>query len=78
MPCDEDAAEHPSQEPQSEPLSLRQMIGSTLAAAVGVQSSSNRERDFSRGRATHFIALGVIGTALFVLLMIGIVRLVLA
>ena len=47
-------------------LSWRQMIVSALAAAIGVQSSANRKRDFERGRAGPFIALGIIGTALFV------------
>ena len=58
-------------------LSWRQMIVSALAAAIGVQSSANRKRDFERGRAGPFIALGIIGTALFVLAMWGLVQLVL-
>ena len=41
-------------------------IGSTLAAAFGVQSSKNRERDFQDGKAIHFIAAGIIATLLFI------------
>jgi hypothetical protein len=58
-------------------LSLLQMIGSALAAAFGVQSSRNRERDFSRGKPIHFIIIGVVLTILFVLSVAGVVSLVL-
>ena len=37
------------------PLNVRQLIGSVLAAGLGVQSSRNRERDFSAGRPVAFI-----------------------
>ena len=59
------------------PLSFWQMLGSTLAAAVGVQSSRNRHRDFTRGKASHFIFMGIAFTAIFVLAMIGLVSLIL-
>ena len=61
-----------------ESLTLLQMIGSTLAAAFGVQSSRNRERDFNRGKPVHFIIIGVVFTTVFVLAVIGVVRLVLS
>jgi len=59
-------------------LTLWQMLGSVLAAAFGVQSSKNRQRDFSRGKPIHFIILGVGFTAVFVLVMIVAVRLILS
>lgn len=59
------------------PLTWRQMLHSVLAAALGVQSGKNRARDFSRGKPSHFILLGVVFTLLFVLLLFGIVKLVL-
>ena len=59
------------------PLTFRQMLSSTLAAAVGVQSQDNRERDFSRGKASHFILMGVGFTVVFVIVMVMIVQLVL-
>jgi len=48
-----------------------------LAAALGVQSGKNRSRDFSRGKPSHFILLGVIFTALFVIVLLAAVKLVL-
>jgi hypothetical protein len=58
-------------------LTLLQLIGSALAAGFGVQSSTNRKRDFSKGKPSQFIAIGIIFTVLFVLIMVGIVNLVL-
>jgi hypothetical protein len=52
------------------------MFGSALAAMVGVQSKEKRERDFAKGKASHFIIVGVVLTALFVLTMAGLVTLV--
>lgn len=59
-------------------LTLWQMIGSALSAAIGVQSSKNRERDFARGKASHFIIIGVGFTAIFVVLMALLVRFILS
>ena len=52
-------------------------MASALAAAFGVQSAANRKRDFAKGKPTQFIMIGIIFTALFVVLMIGFVNLVL-
>ncbi len=62
---------------QEKNLTLRQMLGSVLAAALGVQSGKNRARDFSHGKPSHFIILGVAFTVLFVLIVLGVVKLVL-
>ncbi|MCY1292859.1 hypothetical protein D9M68_740550 [compost metagenome] len=59
------------------PLSFREMLQSVLAAAFGVQSGKNRTRDFSRGKPSHFIMLGVLFTAIFVLVLFGLVKLIL-
>nr|WP_256061069.1 DUF2970 domain-containing protein [Klebsiella pneumoniae] len=53
------------------------MLSSVLAAALGVQSGKNRARDFSHGKPSHFIILGVGFTVLFVLVILGLVKLVL-
>ena len=53
------------------------MLGSTLAAAFGVQSSKNRERDFTHGKASHFIFMGIAFTVIFVLAVVAVVKLVL-
>ena len=67
---------HHDSEGNKEP-NLFQVIGSVLAAAFGVQSNKNRERDFQKGNVLLFIGVGVIGTILFVLLIVGTVKLVL-
>jgi hypothetical protein len=54
------------------------VIQSTLAAAIGVQSKKNRERDFEEGNAGAFIAAGIIFTALFIATVITVVQLVVA
>lgn len=59
------------------PPTFWQMLQSVLAAAFGVQSGKNRERDFTQGKPSHFILLGLLFTALFVLVIIGVVKLVL-
>lgn len=48
----------------------------TLAAFLGVQSSKDYERDFTKGKASHFIIAGLIGTLLFILMVSGVVTLV--
>lgn len=62
--------------PQQTPLTFREMLQSVLAAAFGVQSAKNRSRDFSRGKPSHFIALGVLSTVLFVLVLLALVKLI--
>ncbi len=53
------------------------IVRSTLAAAIGVQSSKNRERDFTQGSPHAFIAAGIIFTVLFILTVVTVVHLVL-
>ncbi|OEC36006.1 Protein of unknown function [Pseudomonas cuatrocienegasensis] len=65
------------QDDSNTPLTFRQMLHSVLAAAIGVQSGKNRSRDFSRGKPSHFIILGLLFTAVFVLVILVIVKLVL-
>ncbi len=64
------------QQPPSPPT-FWQMLHSVLAAAFGVQSGKNRARDFSQGKPGHFIAIGLLFTLVFVLLLVGVVKLVL-
>ncbi len=69
----------PEQEPEpaeDQKVGLASIIRSTLAAAIGVQSRRNRERDFEHGRPAAFIAAGLIFTAIFVLVLVGVVYLV--
>ncbi len=48
--------------PADQELGFKQVAQSVAAAAFGVQSGKNRERDFSKGKPSHFIALGLIFT----------------
>lgn len=49
------------------------IIKSVGAAMFGVQSEENRERDFKHGKASHFIAVGIVMTVIFVLVLVSIV-----
>jgi len=69
-------AESESNDQSQEPLTLFQLMGSVLAAMFGVQTNERRVRDFSRGKASHFIIIGFLFTALFVLTVWGVVQLV--
>lgn len=66
-----------SDEQEPKPLTLRQMLQSVLAGALGVQSGKNRARDFRHGKPSQFILLGVGFTLLLVLTILGVVKLVL-
>lgn len=58
-------------------LTLLQVIGSVLAAIIGVQSEKNRQRDFESGSAKTYFIVGVIATILFILMVSQIVKWVL-
>ena len=75
MPADDRDTKAPDDE---KPLSFWQIAGSAAAAAFGVQSRANRERDFKRGKASHFIIAGIVFTAIFVLTVVFVVRMVLS
>jgi len=53
------------------------VIKSVGAAFMGVQSDKNRERDFSQGKLSHFIIVGVLSVALFIGALVAVVSLVL-
>jgi hypothetical protein len=72
-----DPEEDSSDRDETPNLTVWQIVSSTVAAAFGVQSSRNRERDFAMGKPSHFIVAGIVFTALFVLGMILLVNLVL-
>ena len=45
---------------------ITQVIKSVLAAAIGVQSNDNRQKDFEQGSLPTYIIAGVIFTVLFI------------
>lgn len=57
------------------PLSF---IFSLFAGWFGVQSKANRERDFEHGKFHHFIIGGFVFVVLFVLFVVGIVKVVMS
>ena len=63
---------------QNKPPTVPQIALSVMAAAFGVQTNKNRERDFANGNPIVFIFAGLIFTILFVLSIIVLVMLVLA
>ena len=62
--------------PQRGKPTLLQEIGSVLASFFGVQSSRNRQRDFTSGSPLRFLLLGLTFTLIFVLVVFGVVKLV--
>lgn len=59
-------------------LTVWEIAKSTVAAFFGVQTPQARERDFEQGNPLAFIIAGIIGTAIFVIVLIVIVNLILA
>lgn len=55
------------------PLSF---IGSLFAGAFGVQSETNRQRDFEHGKFSHFIIGGIIFAILLVIFVVVVVQIV--
>ena len=66
-----------SDDDDKRPLGWGELLQSVLAAALGVESGKNRARDFSRGRPLQFIVLGLLFCLFFVLVILGVVKLVL-
>ncbi len=56
---------------------LLDVLFSVLAAFLGVQSEKNRQRDFQYGRPVHYIVIGLLLTAVFVLVIWAVVQWVL-
>lgn len=59
-------------------VGLLRVVLSVLAAMFGVQSERNRQRDFSQGRPAAYVIVGLLMTVVFVLVLWGVVKLVLA
>jgi hypothetical protein len=75
---DIDASNHnPDAMPGERKLPLWAIVKSIAAAAFGVQSNRNQERDFTQGNYRHFIIGGIAFTVLFVLAVATVVSLVL-
>jgi len=62
---------------QQKKVSLLAVMKSVFAASFGVQTKTNRERDFEQGKFHHSVIGGIVFAIIFVLLLIGLVKLVL-
>jgi hypothetical protein len=67
----------PQRPDDNKPPTFWQMLHSVMAAAFGVQSHKNRARDFTHGKPSYFVIIGVVFTVIFALALMGIVQLVL-
>ena len=54
-----------------------QLVISVVGGACGVQSSATRERDFTRGNPLAYVIGGIVFTAVFAMILLGIVTAVL-
>ncbi len=66
------------QDTETGKFSIFSLVGSMFAGWFGVQTNSNRERDFQQGKFHHFVIGGIIFAVLFVLLVVGIVKIVMS
>jgi len=65
-----------SDEKQNHSISFLSVIQSSFAAAFGVQSKKNRERDFSEGKPIVFITAGIVFALVFILSVYSVVQIV--
>mgnify|MGYP001567659718 CR=1 FL=1 len=68
--------EHAASAADKQKIGLLAVVKSTLAAATGVQSTKNRERDFTHGNIKVYVAAGIIFTLLFIGTVMAAVKLV--
>lgn len=68
--------EPPAEGDDAQPISFWTVVASTLAAAIGVQSRANKERDFASGRVAPFIVAGLLFTVAFIAVLVTVVNLV--
>ncbi len=58
--------------------SLLDVARSVLWAFIGVQKNKNYERDFKHGKPSQYIIVGLIAVAVFIAILITVVRFALA
>ena len=56
--------------------SLLGVLGSVLASMFGVQSNRRREEDFTHGKPSQYVIIGLLVTVVFVLTLWSVVSLV--
>ncbi len=66
-----------NEDKKNEPT-LLDVTRSVMWAFLGVQKSKNHERDFKHGKPSQYIFIGLIGVAVFITILITIVRFVMS
>lgn len=66
-----------NQEIPTKKNSIKDTVLSVVAAFVGIQTEKNRQRDFSKGKFSHFVIAAILGVAVFITVLIVVVSLVL-
>ncbi|MGB5439007.1 MAG: DUF2970 domain-containing protein [Gammaproteobacteria bacterium] len=56
--------------------SLLDVLGSVAASMFGVQSNRKREEDFTHGKPSQYIIIGLLMTVVFIMTIWGVVKLV--
>ena len=56
--------------------SLLDVLGSVVASMFGVQSNRKRKEDFTHGKPSQYIIIGLIMTVVFIMTIWGVVKLV--
>ena len=56
--------------------SFLDVLGSVLASMFGVQSNRKREQDFTHGKPSQYIIIGLLVTVVFILTIWGLVSIV--
>lgn len=69
------AVTEPDRSSEDRPPTRLQVIASVAASFFGVQSSRNRRRDFTHGKAQHYIAVALVMTVVVALVIYGAVKL---
>lgn len=69
--------ENKTSEPVEEKVGILGVMASVVSAMFGVRGSKAHARDFSNGKPSAYIVVGLVFTALFVGTLVGIVVLVL-
>lgn len=66
------------QENASQAPSLWQVTQSVLYAMLGVQKSKNYERDFTHGKPSQYIIVGLVAVAIFIGILVTVVKVVMS
>lgn len=58
--------------------SLLDVTRSVMWAFLGVQKSKNHARDFKHGKPSQYIIIGLVGVAIFIIILVTVVKFVMS